>query len=279
MAIGDVIDGIAEVDDEYYDNQVEFKTVPGIGFDKLEDFRSVIVKELAGHRRHFPYSSSPSFVGTHVHSFLSRDDGTKVTQPTRYGKRYAALRAYYHVTKFFHSWFSQLDLSPEGRVLKGETKTAWNVDVLRTELLRVLTSNNVSKFFDVRYMDGALARNLSAMNLNYAYSSIGNDRPKYQPVIWSLARDNGKPTSLEVRLFPNAMFLLSEKEAMEAAVRDVVEAVSISDGWTAVRNRTTAPALRYAIRELHLSMCKMLCATMHTWRYDDAKKAAEEAMF
>lgn len=270
-SVGDKV-GVLEIDSEYYDNQVEFKSVPGIGLDSFGAFRDGVKDMLLSTPLGKPFALSPSFVGTHFHLFFEDEDGTPVSEVSRYGKSLAVHLTYLEVAKFFREWVNLVPTTNNGILEFNEYKSAFLKTPLKAELERVLTSNNVSKYFDHRHMGSVMRDQLNAKGFSYAYSNIGNDRPKYQPVIWSYARPGGKPLSFEVRLLPNAYFFLKKEEEFKAFVEKMAAEVEYLFKVSATEGIRINRISRSAIAALQSGMLSLYCATRNNLTKEDALK-------
>lgn len=180
-------------------------------------------------------------------------------QSTIKQKSYILASLYVEMVEFFYKWCKTMQVQ-EGNeyIVSNAKKTAYHVTPLRNELLRVLTSNNISKYFDYKIMRGALKRNLYEAGYSYVYSSIGNDRPKYQPLIWSLPRDDGKPLSLEARIFPNSYFLMNSPEEIKLVIDEMIERLNVLHNLDATKTTTLELFSLKQIQQAHAFLCSCL---------------------
>ena len=180
---------IIEVDREYYANQIEFKLR---STDNIAEWIGYFQAFLHSCYKHFADINCVGnpFVGTHFHLFLEKD-GEEYSQLARWKK----LPIFNYIYSYFAQFLSdnELDIRPE---------------VIAHEAKRLSMNHNILRHFDRQYLKDWIKRNLERNNLWYPMFHNGINRPKYAPVIWSLANlSTWKPHSLEVRAIPNTWLL------------------------------------------------------------------------
>lgn len=181
-------------DSEYYQNQYEVKFKP---FEPTAENIAAIQDWINQMHDELPIQNHwPSFVGTHIHIFREFPQ----VNP-----------GYFHATS---EVFKEIrDFMVEYAACPYIHKT-----VKETEFQRLLTSNNLLKFFDLNYLKNSFARIQYDLNSTpFQYRDIGIDRPKYKPCIWSPERQ-GKQKTFEIRYIPNSYFLLKDPQEIASFV-------------------------------------------------------------
>lgn len=204
-----------EVEDEYYTNQLEVKTKQ-IPYTEaaIADTQQAVIQfaEKLSPVWLVAQNKAPEFVGTHIHMFLTNNSGTPLTDET-YPKEWKNLvlaNTYMHIASFFMEALSI-----------HSANNAFRLDVLFRELDRITRSNSLGKYYD--YNNSWILANILQVHWErHVFSDIGNNKPKYQWLIWSLARPGWKPTSLEIRLIPNMMFIGSNASAIHWLIKDTI---------------------------------------------------------
>lgn len=183
---------IIEVDREYYANQIEFKLRSTDNIAEWIEHFQAFLHSCYKHFADINCVGNP-FVGTHFHLFLEKD-GEEYSQLARWKK----LPIFNYVYSYFAQFLSdnELDIRPE---------------VIAHEAKRLSMNHNILRHFDRQYLKDWIKRNLERNNLWYPMFHNGINRPKYAPVIWSLANmATWKPHSMEIRAIPNTWLLTAQ---------------------------------------------------------------------
>lgn len=236
-------------DDEYYSDQIEFKMMQEKFDDdicqKIKEFKEFV--SLDDTMR----INGNNWTGTHIHIFPLR--GWKELKRMINCKMSITAYLLDEIIDFLVKWLEDWTVSNK----------AW-----RYELQRLALSHNIWRYFDTERMGDALRRNLQTFWDDYTQFSKGVDRPKYAPVIWSLPNEEtGKPLSLELRLFPNSFFLLTEEEKIKEILENVIKLVNNA------KKETDEDRIEYAnrIRTSHLKIASAY-SFVDNMEYDSAYK-------
>lgn len=182
---------IIEVDREYYSNQIEFKlrsTWDILGWiTYFQEFLRLCYRHMVD----INCTWSP-FVWTHIHLFLEKD-----WVPYSWVARGKKVPIFDYVYSLFYEFLH-------------ENKLWIREDVIVDEARRLSSNHNILRHFDKQYLKNWIKRNLEDIYQMYPMFHNGINRPKYAPVIWSLANEETwKPHSLEIRAIPNSWMLTS----------------------------------------------------------------------
>ncbi len=189
------------VDKEYYQEQIEYKFAPQkASVEYIDWVKSFIWKRfddglLMDYECGLPISLvkwTPRFVGTHIHLFLEKNGAPFAKMVS---VRYQVMDYLYKkLLEFFKRIAKEWVISNE---------------YMFNELHRVTTNHNILRYFDQEYMGNRMRSNMRNYGMDYRLFADRTDKKKYQPVLWSLANENGKPFSLELRIIPN-IYLMGE---------------------------------------------------------------------
>lgn len=183
-----------DVDREYYANQIEFKLRSTSDIKEWLHYFQSFLHSCYKHFVDINCVGNP-FVGTHIHLFLEKD-GVPYTQLARWKKLPIFNYVYGKFWEFLYS-----------------NKNGIRKEVIAHEAKRLAYNHNILRHFDKQYLKDWIRKNLERNQMNYPMFHSGINRPKYAPVIWSLANlDTGKPHSLEIRAIPNTWLLTCSTE-------------------------------------------------------------------
>jgi len=223
------------LDREYYSDQIEFKLMRTTHIDEgIAYFQKVMIdmyKEIK------PLSSTTKkhFVGTHIHLFLNKD-WVPYTKFAQWKKVLLVKYAYTKMADFLTK------LNKEGNVLRR---------VVANEMMRLTTNHNILRYFDNSIWN-KLKSNLESLRMQYQQFHSWTDRPKYTPVLWSLANEaSGKPHSLEIRCIPNTFLMLSKPTEISEYVMGVADVLN-------TRATKTVEEAANEIASTHLSLLTQL---------------------
>ena len=193
------------IDREYYENQVELKAPLSSDIkwtiDWFKDFVLSSNRMMGGRIVMNPY------VWTHIHMLVGDND-------------------------IGYTWFKQVRLRIVDYMyqkLFEYFNSLWQLShIEREEIFRITRNHNILRYFDYETMGDMLRRNL--IDFWHDYHSFKEwcwERPKYQPVIWSLANDNWKPHTLELRMIPNTFFLFNETPRIIEIINDIEALINL----------------------------------------------------
>lgn len=184
-----------EVDREYYSDQIEFKLR-----------RTNLMKEWIEYFQNFlklmyitiPWlkcTTNNHFVWCHIHYFINKD--WEHYQNFAQWKKISLVRMAYVMMA---DWIQSANKK-------------WMLNRVRhNEINRLVRNHNILRYFDQSIWD-RLRANLESSWMSYQQFHSWTDKPKYTPVLWSLANiSSWKPHSLEVRCIPNTFFLLANSD-------------------------------------------------------------------
>ena len=182
-----------DVDNEYYQNQIELKSPLNSDIQwSIERFRDFIFSynrlTIWGNIVWSPY------VWTHIH-FKILNNWLAFEW-----FKWVRLRVAEYMFKRLYEYYNAF----------------WSLSIIEIEELRRITRNhNILRYFDFKFLWDWLRRNLNEKGMDYPnFANWCGEKPKYQPVIWSLANEWGKPHTLELRLIPNTYFLFAPIERL-----------------------------------------------------------------
>ena len=182
------------IDREYYSEQVEFKLMRTTNIQWWIEFFQKAMQDMYKVIKPIHSTTRKHFVGTHIHMFLNKD-WVPYTKFAQWKKVHLVNYAYGEMSKFLISSVEKW------RLLR---KT------IKDEMYRLTTNHNILRFFD-ESIGNKIKHSLEEYGMSYQQFHSGTDRPKYTPVLWSLANETTwKPHSLEVRCIPNT-FLMTEE--------------------------------------------------------------------
>lgn len=190
-------------DKEYYGTQYEVKFAPFTASEENIWLVSDFFWKLYS-KHDCIQNNGPDFVWTHIHIFNDYS-------PT-------------------HKWLFNvmaLVFKEMADFWKGIYEDEWvSIQYKVKELKRLVTSNNLLKFFDCNVLSNQLRKIHTASSFSFQYRDIGNDRPKYAPVIWSPSR-GWKAYSLELRYISNTYFLLEDPAKIRTLIQNCVDTVNV----------------------------------------------------
>jgi hypothetical protein len=162
--------------------------------------------------------SSPEYVWTHFHFFLSNDN--KVVD---YRLSWAKLAIMSFVYKELYNWFYWL--------INWENKYDDEfLSLIVRELNRIIMNHNILRYFDQTICEDKLKANLRNYWMRYYLFDEWSSNPKHQPILWSSANEGGKPFSLELRILPNLFFVANSSKYMSKFIQTIENIINRNVG-------------------------------------------------
>ena len=191
-----------EFDKEYYASQMEFKLRSTSDISEWILVFKRFLNECYSQLPRISCIGNP-YVWTHIHLFLEKD-----WVPYDKLARNKKLPIFNYVYNYFYNWIS--------------TNEFLRSEVMINESERLMRNHNILRYFDQKYLDNGMKKNLEQVDWSYPMFHNGINRPKYAPVIWSLANpETWKPHSLEIRSIPNSWLLTSPRDEVYSFVTTI----------------------------------------------------------
>lgn len=198
------------VDREYYSEQIEFKLMRNSNIQGWVEFFQNAMRDMYNIITTLHSTTRKHFVWTHIHLFLNKD-WVPYTKFAQWKKVQLVKYAYLWMASYLKSLLSDSSIQ---------------LKVIKNEMIRLTTNHNILRYFDHSIWD-RLKRNLEENGMNYQQFHSGTERPKYTPVLWSLANEeSGKPHSLEIRCIPNSFLMLSSPETVTSYIKWVADVLN-----------------------------------------------------
>ncbi len=241
-------------DKEYYGTQYEVKFAPFTANEENIWLVSDFFWKLYG-KNDCIQNNGPDFVWTHIHIFNDYS-------PTHKGLLNVMALVFKEMADFWKGIYEDEGLS---------------IQYKERELKRLVTSNNLLKFFDHNLLWGQLRKINTALSFGFQYRDIWNDRPKYAPVIWSPSRW-GKAYSLELRYISNTYFLLEDPEKIKNLIQECVNIVSTMTSESVDVHKNSIPIAIKSILTSYITLTALLYGTQNNRSLRDVEEVIRELL-
>lgn len=239
-------------DKEYYHTQYEVKFKPFNASAENIWLVSDFFGKLYG-KHDCIQNNGPDFVWTHIHIFNEYS-------PTHKGILNVTAAVFKEMATFWKDLYEE-----EGIAMAYKER----------ELKRLVTSNNLLKFFDHNILNWVLKKIQNTVSMGFQYRDIGNDRPKYAPVIWSAARW-WKAYSLELRYISNTYFLLQEPEKIKALIDECVDCVRSMTEASPESHKMSIPIAIKSILTSYITLTALLYGSQNNRSLRDVEDLIRE---